>query len=158
MLFRSIKAAWQAAEHLLIVVEPGTMKGFATIRAVRDQLIEAGAFLVAPCPHSNACPMPTDETDWCHFSARVDRTQLHRRLKGGLLGYEDEKFSYLVAAKHPVTAELARVVRHPLRQPGFTQLELCTPEGLQTLSIKKRDKEAWKRARKTDWGDGFARD
>lgn len=153
-----INAAWQAAGQLLIVVEPGTMKGFATVHAVRDQLIEAGAFLVAPCPHQNACPMlPTQEaeTDWCHFSARFDRTSLHRRLKGGSLGYEDEKFSYIIAAKHPVASAPARVIRHPLRQPGFTQLQLCTPEGLQTRSITKRDKETWKRARKTDWGDGF---
>lgn len=153
-----VKTAWQSAGHLLIVVEPGTTKGFAMVRAVRNQLIEAGAFLAAPCPHSNVCPMPLDETDWCHFSARFDRTQLHRRLKGGSLGYEDEKYSYIVASKQPVTPEAARVVRHPLRQPGFTQLQLCTPEGLQTLSITKRDKEAWKRARKTDWGDSFARD
>ncbi len=153
-----VKAAWQSAGHLLIVVEPGTTKGFAMVRAVRNQLIEAGAFLAAPCPHSNVCPMPLDETDWCHFSARFDRTQLHRRLKGGSLGYEDEKYSYIVASKQPVTPEAARVVRHPLRQPGFTQLQLCTPEGLQTLSITKRHKEAWKRARKTDWGDSFARD
>lgn len=150
-----VKAAWQSAGNLLIIVEPGTTKGFATVRAVRDQLTQAGAFPVAPCPHSNACPMPTDDTDWCHFSARFDRTQLHRRLKGGSLGYEDEKFSYIVAAKAPVTPEAARVIRHPLRQPGFTQLQLCTPEGFQTVSITKRDKDAWKRARKTDWGDGF---
>ncbi len=153
-----VQAAWQAAGQVLVVVEPGTMKGFATVRAVRDRLIEAGAFLVAPCPHQNVCPMlPTqeDETDWCHFSARFDRTSLHRRLKGGSLGYEDEKFSYIIAAKYSVIPEPARVIRHPLRQPGFTQLQLCTPEGLQTRSITKRDKEAWKRARKTDWGDGF---
>lgn len=155
---RVLKAAWQATRQVLIVVEPGTMKGFATIRVARDQLIEAGAFLAAPCPHQASCPMSPmgeDETDWCHFSARFDRTSLHRRLKGGSLGYEDEKFSYVAAAKHPVTPETARVIRHPLRQPGFTQLQLCTPEGLKTLSITKRDKEAWKRARKTDWGDGF---
>lgn len=152
---RILKAAWQATQQILIVVEPGTTKGFATVRAARDQLIEAGAFLFAPCPHHNACPMPMDGTDWCHFSARFDRTSLHRRLKGGSLGYEDEKFSYIAAAKHPVTPEPARVIRHPLRQPGFTQLQLCTPAGLQAVNITKRDKLAWKRARKTDWGDGF---
>lgn len=152
-----LNAAWQAAKQVLILIEPGTMKGFATVRAARDQLIEAGAFLLAPCPHSGACPMPTDESDWCHFAARFDRTSLHRRLKGGSLGYEDEKFSYVAAAKHPVTPAAARVIRHPLRQPGFTQLQLCTPEGLQTISITKRDKDAWKRARKVDWGDSFDR-
>ncbi|MFN0111518.1 MAG: small ribosomal subunit Rsm22 family protein [Blastocatellia bacterium] len=151
-----LKAAWQATKQILIVVEPGTTKGFETVRAARDQLIEAGAFLVAPCPHQTVCPMPLDETDWCHFSARFDRTSLHRRLKGGSLGYEDEKFSYIAIAKLPVTVEAARVIRHPLNQPGFIQLQLCTPEGLQTLNITKRDKDAWKRARKTDWGDSFA--
>lgn len=151
-----LKAAWQAAGQMLIVVEPGTTKGFASVRAARDQLIEAGAFLVAPCPHAQACPMPPmgeDETDWCHFSARFDRTSLHRRLKGGSLGYEDEKFSYVAVAKHPVTPATARVLRHPLHHPGVIQLQLCTPDGLQTAKITKRDKETWKRARKADWGD-----
>lgn len=152
-----LHAAWLAAKQVLILIEPGTMKGFATVRAARDQLIEAGAFLLAPCPHSGACPMPTDESDWCHFAARFDRTSLHRRLKGGSLGYEDEKFSYIAASKQPGLSAAARVIRHPLRQPGFTQLQLCTPEGLQTISITKRDKDAWKRARKVDWGDSFDR-
>jgi ribosomal protein RSM22 (predicted rRNA methylase) len=152
-----LNAAWQATKQVLVVVEPGTTKGFAAIRAAREWLIEAGAFLVAPCPHSQACPMPLDESDWCHFSARFDRTSLHRRLKGGSLGYEDEKFSYVAVAKHPVKTAAARVIRHPLHQPGLIQLQLCTSEGLQPLKITKRDKEVWKRARKVDWGDGFDR-
>jgi len=152
-----LNSAWQATKQVLVVVEPGTTKGFATIRAAREWLIEAGAFLVAPCPHSQACPMPTDESDWCHFPARFDRTSLHRRLKGGSLGYEDEKFSYVAAAKHPLKPTAARVIRHPLHQPGVIQLQLCTPEGLQRLKITKRDKDTWKRARKVDWGDGFDR-
>lgn len=152
-----LNSAWQASKQILVVVEPGTTKGFATVRAAREQLIEAGAFLIAPCPHQTACPMPLDESDWCHFAARFDRTSLHRRLKGGSLGYEDEKFSYVAVAKHAVTPATARVIRHPLHQPGFIQLQLCMPDGLQTAKITKRDKEVWKRARKVDWGDGFDR-
>ncbi|MDX2043877.1 MAG: small ribosomal subunit Rsm22 family protein [Acidobacteriota bacterium] len=151
-----LKAAWRATQQVLLIVEPGTTKGFATVRAAREQLIEAGAFLVAPCPHQAACPMPPmgeDETDWCHFAARFDRTSLHRRLKSGSLGYEDEKFSYVAVAKHPVTPATARVLRHPLHHPGVIQLQLCTPDGLQTAKITKRDKEVWKCARKVDWGD-----
>lgn len=151
-----LNAAWRATKQVLMIVEPGTTKGFATVRSAREQLIEAGAFLVAPCPHQAACPMPPmgeDETNWCHFAARFDRTSLHRRLKGGSLGYEDEKFSYVAVAKHPVTLATARVLRHPLHHPGVIQLQLCTPDGLQTAKITKRDKEAWKRARKVDWGD-----
>lgn len=157
---KTLNAAWQATKQILVIVEPGTTKGFATVRSAREQLIEAGAFLVAPCPHQAACPMPPmgeDETDWCHFAARFDRTSLHRRLKGGSLGYEDEKFSYVAVAKQPVTLAAARVLRHPLHHPGVIQLQLCAPDGLQTAKITKRDKEVWRRARKVDWGDGFDR-
>jgi ribosomal protein RSM22 (predicted rRNA methylase) len=150
---RILAAAWQAARQALVIVEPGTMKGFEVIRAARAQLIEAGAFIVAPCPHHESCPMAQD--DWCHFAARFDRSPLHRRLKGGTLGYEDEKFSYLAAAKQPVHQASARIIRHPLRHAGYTQLQLCAAEGLQTITVTKRDKEAWKRARKSDWGNGW---
>ncbi len=151
---RILNAAWQAARQMLVIIEPGTMKGFETIRAARTQLIEAGAFVIAPCPHQNACPM-TAATDWCHFAARFERSSLHRRLKGGTLGYEDEKFSYLAAAKYPAAPAAARVIRHPLRQSGYARLQLCAPDGLQTVTITKRDTPAWKRARKTDWGDAW---
>jgi len=148
-----LRSAWQAAGRLIVIVEPGTMKGFETILSARNLLIESGAHLLAPCPQQQSCPMPNG--DWCHFAARFDRSTLHRRLKGGTLGYEDEKYSYIAAAKFPVTPAAARVLRHPLRHTGYTRLELCTPEGLQTANITKRDKAKWKMARKTDWGDAW---
>lgn len=149
-----LKAAWPAAQKLLVVIEPGTMKGFETIRAAREQLIEAGGFLIAPCPHPNACPM-SSENDWCHFAERFERSSLHRRLKGGTLGYEDEKFSYVAFAKQTVQPASARILRHPLRHAGYTQLQLCTADGLQSVTVTKRDKEVWRRARKADWSDAW---
>jgi ribosomal protein RSM22 (predicted rRNA methylase) len=148
---RVVRAAWQAAQQALIVVEPGTMRGFATIRALRDELLAADAHLLAPCPHSLDCPLVAH--DWCHFAARVARSALQRRLKGGTLGYEDEKFSYLVFTRQPVPPAAARILRHPQHQPGRIQLQLCTAEGVQSLPVTKRMKEQWKRARKVEWGD-----
>jgi ribosomal protein RSM22 (predicted rRNA methylase) len=157
-----LDAAWRAARQVLVIVEPGTMKGFEVIRAARTQLIEAGASIVAPCPHAQACPMPATnavmpdtESDWCHFAVRFERSSLHRRLKGGTLGYEDEKFSYIAVAKHAVEPAAARVLRHPLRRAGHIQLQLCTATGLRTAAITKRDKSAWRKARKTEWGDAW---
>ncbi len=150
-----LNAAWQAAQKLLVVIEPGTMKGFEIIRAAREQLIEAGGFLLAPCPHQNVCPMSLDETDWCHFAARFERSALHRRLKGGTLGYEDEKFSYVAFAKQAASPAPARILRHPLRHAGYTRLQLCAADGLRTVTVTKRDKEAWRRVRKSDWGDAW---
>ena len=89
---------WDAAEQLAVFIEPGTPQGFANLRAVRDMLLARGAHIAAPCPAgAGACPMTGE--DWCHFAVRVQRTQLHRALKGGDAPYEDEKFCYLAAMR-----------------------------------------------------------
>ena len=144
---------WQAARRALIVIEPGTPRGFELIRAVRDQLLAAGARMIAPCPAEGPCPMIAP--DWCHFAARVERSSLHRRVKGGELGYEDEKFSYVALARDPVPLAGARVVRHPQHHPGLIVLEECTPQGLRTVRVTKRDKDAFRAARKADWGQAI---
>jgi ribosomal protein RSM22 (predicted rRNA methylase) len=146
-----IERAWNAARLALIVVEPGTPRGFEVIRAVRDQLIRTGAEIAAPCPHARECPMKTP--GWCHFAARIERTRLHRQLKGGDLGYEDEKFSYVIASRIPMRRAESRIVRHPWIEPGLVRLELCTPSGLRTHTVRKRDGEAFRRARKANWGE-----
>ena len=68
-----LRQAWARTAKLLVVVEPGTMAGFANILAARTLLLGAGATLAAPCPNSLACPM-ANGGDWCHFAARVERT------------------------------------------------------------------------------------
>ena len=64
-------------------------------------LAAAGAHVIAPCPHAADCPLAA--ADWCHFAQRIERTKIHRSVKGAELGYEDEKFSYIAVARHPAT-------------------------------------------------------
>jgi ribosomal protein RSM22 (predicted rRNA methylase) len=141
---------WQAVRVALIVIEPGTPRGFSSIRKLRDELLSAGAHMVAPCPFESACPIV--DPDWCHFASRVERSSLHRRLKQGGLGYEDEKFSYVALARAPVEVARARVVRRPTHHPGLIVLETCTPAGLRTERVSRRDPEAFRAARKALWG------
>jgi ribosomal protein RSM22 (predicted rRNA methylase) len=148
---RVAQAAWAATRQVLVLLEPGTMRGFALIRRLRGALLGAGAHLIAPCPHQAACPLPAG--DWCHFSQRLERSRLHLRLKEGALGYEDEKYAYVVMARHPTEPAPARILRHPLRRAGHAELQLCTPQGLQTLKVARRDQAAWREARKAAWGD-----
>jgi ribosomal protein RSM22 (predicted rRNA methylase) len=147
---RVLRQAWEAAGTALVLLDPGTPAGFARMREARRQLIEWGAHIAAPCPHSGDCPL--QKPDWCHFAVRVDRTRAHRFAKGGELGYEDEKFSYVVATRSAPAIAASRVLRHPLHSAGRAELKLCTPTGLTTLIAGKKHPD-WKQARKASWGD-----
>jgi ribosomal protein RSM22 (predicted rRNA methylase) len=150
-----LNKAWKCAGKFLVVVEPGTRRGFAAINTLRSALIAGAATILAPCPHHFTCPMAA-AGDWCHFSQRMERTSQHRQLKGGALGYEDEKFSYLVAAKNNPPFTGARLVRHPGKHSGHVKLALCTAEGkIENRTVTRSSKEAYKRARKADWGDAW---
>ena len=144
-------ALWQAACVALVLIEPGTPRGFGLIRQVRGGLLAAGARMIAPCPAETACPVA--DPDWCHFAARVERSSLHRRVKGGELGYEDEKFSYVALARQPVDLPASRIVRHPQHRPGLIEIQTCTPAGLRSERVSKRDRDRFRAARKAEWGD-----
>ncbi|WP_316776629.1 small ribosomal subunit Rsm22 family protein [Streptomyces sasae] len=144
-----------AAARAVVIVEAGTPAGYARIIEARDRLIAAGLHIAAPCPHSAACPI-TPGTDWCHFSARVSRSSLHRQVKGGSLPYEDEKFSYVAATRLPVAPAPARVVRRPQIRKGQVLLDLCeADEQLRRTTVTKRHGDLYKAARDADWGDAW---
>jgi ribosomal protein RSM22 (predicted rRNA methylase) len=149
--------AWQAAGQFLVIIEPGTKRGYASIIESRHRLIDAGFKIAAPCPHENMCPMfpgfDKKTGDWCHFSARVERTSLHRFAKQGTLGHEDEKFSYVIGSKIPVNPPESRIVRHPHKHGGHVQLELCTAKGLRRETVTRSQKDTYRAARKSEWGD-----
>jgi len=149
-----LEKAWKAAGRLLILIEPGTPRGFAGILEARGRLIELGASIVAPCPTHGACP--AKDLDWCHFSARLNRSSLHRRLKGGTLGYEDEKFSYVAAWRGELNPGSPRVMRHPLIEPGRIAIEVCDAPDRHKIVATKRNKAAFRQARKIAWGDVLA--
>lgn len=152
-----ITAAWEAGTGTLVLIEPGTRRGFEVVAEAREQLISLGAAIVAPCPHEEACPMKL-AGDWCHFSARVERTAEHRRLKQGELGHEDEKFSYVAATRLIPERAQARIVRHPQRFSGYTKLQLCAQAGLQQQTVTRSQKEKYRAAKRADWGSAWNED
>ena len=150
-----IASWWQTEIPFLVVVEPGTPRGFSLIRQIRDQVIAMGASLIAPCPHLRPCPMK--EGDWCHFSVRLERSRLQRYLKGGSLGYEDEKYSYLIASRFSkATPPFSRILRHPQKHSGHVKLALCTPQGTEEqVIITRSNKQFYRQARDASWGDSW---
>lgn len=148
-----IDGLWNITNKLLLIVEPGTPQAFSNLRTARTQLINVGASVLAPCPHSDTCPLPDD--DWCHFTCRISRSRLHKQLKGGDAPYEDEKFAYLAVVRDPIQANNSRILRHPLIESGRITLKLCTRNGIETKSVTKKQKDSFKVARKAKCGDIF---
>jgi ribosomal protein RSM22 (predicted rRNA methylase) len=142
--------AWEATKKIIVMIEPGTPTGFSHIRNVREELISLGAHLVAPCPHEKQCPLA--QGDWCHFSQRIARSSLHRKIKKGELGYEDEKFSYVAFSKEKICLSTPRLIRHPEKFSKLIRMTLCTVQGIESKNISKSEKENYKMARKATWG------
>jgi ribosomal protein RSM22 (predicted rRNA methylase) len=151
-----VAQASAAARTAVVLIEPGTPPGYRRMLVAREQLIEAGWHIAAPCPHQQACGLRG--RDWCHFAARVNRSALHRRLKDASLGYEDEKFAF-VAAVRTQTVPGGRIVRHPLFRKGLVTLQVCHPDTTVTPTlVPKRDGPLYKAARDAEWGDAWPPD
>ncbi|TKT82624.1 small ribosomal subunit Rsm22 family protein [Aquamicrobium sp. LC103] len=151
---RLVDRLWSLTADTLVIVEPGTPAGWQRIIAARDRLLAAGAAIAAPCPHHAPCPLKAP--DWCHFAQRVARSRLHRRAKGGEVPFEDEKFIYLAACRHPLESPHARVLASPRAASGAVRLKLCRGDGTSGDELfTRRQGAAFKTARRLGWGDAF---
>ena len=147
-----VKKLWECTNHVLVLIEPGSKAGFSIIDECRNLLINSGGYVIAPCTHNNSCPMEKD--DWCHFSARVNRSDFLRYAKGGTLPYEDEKFSYVCLSKREYICEAEGVVVFPPKpRKGHIILDLCTKDGIVKKTFSKKDGEVYKKARDLSLGD-----
>lgn len=153
----TVHKMWKATRHMLVIIEPGTPSGQEVILQARDILLTAGAHMVAPCPHALACPVAARwraDEKWCHFSVRVERSRTHRQSKpDAVLGYEDEKFSYLVVSREAAALPRFRILGHPQGKKVLS-LQACTADGTyQDLQVAKSHGDH-KALRKASWGDG----
>ena len=150
-----VRFLWENTKKMLLIIEPGTPVGFSNIRRIRDYLISEGAYVCAPCPHMDNCPVLGD--DWCHFTVRVQRGKYHKMLKEADVPYEDEKFSYIALSKESIEPKnFGRVMRHPKTQKGRMDLTLCTKDGIIEKTVTKKDVEAYKSAKKVNCGDVYS--
>nr|WP_202455077.1 small ribosomal subunit Rsm22 family protein [Streptomyces sp. SID8367] len=150
-----VDTAARAATDAVVIIEPGTPDGYTRVIEARDRLIAAGFHVAAPCPHSGTCPI-VPGADWCHFSARVSRSSLHRQIKGGSLAYEDEKFAYVAATRFAPEPAPARIVRKPQIRKGQVLLDLCEVRGALTrTTVTKKHGALYREARDAEWGDAW---
>lgn len=149
----TVASLWDSCTGILVLVEPGTPDGFDRIRAARTALLQGGARAIAPCPHQLACPITAP--DWCHFSQRLARSRDHMMAKSASVPFEDEKYSYVAAARESVAFQpyAARVVGPVARSKAGLTLKLCEDGRIREAAIPAREREAFARHRRADWGD-----
>lgn len=142
----------EASNKYVLIVDTGTPEMFLRMKEIREYLLNKGLYILAPCAHSNKCPIV--EGDWCHFTQRVARSRLHKLLKEADVPYEDEKFTFLAFSKSPVSNIGSRILRHPLITPGMIKLSVCNESGtIENVIITKKNKEVYKAAKKLGAGD-----
>ena len=150
---RLTELMWTKTRDTLLVVEPGTPAGTQRVLELRRRLITQGAHVMAPCPHDAECPLAAP--DWCHFTQRLPRSRAHKHLKAAELPYEDEKFSYVVLSRAPANVRPARVLAQPVVTKIAARATLCTDHGIADRVAPRRDKPAYARLRKLNWGDAL---
>jgi SAM-dependent methyltransferase len=118
-------------EGTCILVEPALRTTSRGLLAVRDRLLAAGLFVVAPCLLSGPCPALQRERDFCHSSAPAIAA-----------GRSRVDFSYLVLRRQgtPCTdAARFRIVSDAMKDKGRLRFFACGPAG--RLLLTRLDRE-----------------
>ena len=162
----------------MIMVEPGSPKGFRYVHSFREWVITTKtreeANIVAPCPHHEECPLARSTQSWCHFS------QITQKYPGSVFprtrGEKDllnEKFSFLAVKKGKTPAQefedeheantpaeksffWPRLIRPSIKKHKHSIIDLCTNEGRleRRIVAKSHGIDAgYRKARKLAWGD-----
>jgi ribosomal protein RSM22 (predicted rRNA methylase) len=79
------------------------------------------------------------------------------RAKAARVPFEDEKFSYVAAARGRADLEAmeARIIGPPHATKAGVDLKLCTAEGIVPRKVMKRDKAAFRAVARAKWGDAL---
>jgi ribosomal protein RSM22 (predicted rRNA methylase) len=142
---------------MVLIIEPGTPSGFNNIIQARDKLIEKGFSAIAPCTASNGfCPLRDSESDWCHFVERLDRSRVQKHLIKGELGYEDEKYSYLLMSKYPIHSDGKRIISRPNITKYSVSFEVCSEKSGHIVVKKRENKNNFKIMKKSIRGDLYS--
>jgi UDP-glucuronate 4-epimerase len=126
-MLRTAEKLWDITGDTLLIVEPGTPKGYANILVIRDILLQKGAYITAPCTHAGKCPMVED--DWYHLSERL------LKMNHTVVGLDNLNDYY------DVNLKLARLnLLKPFSKFAFHKIDLVDKEALNNLfAVSKFD-------------------
>lgn len=95
----------------ILVVEPGIPRSGAFISSLRENLIQLGRSMQAPCPHQGSCPLPglRKGSKWCHFAFSTEDapSDLHKLSAAAGIPKERASLSFLYSQAHGEPTGLA---------------------------------------------------
>ena len=69
-LQEAVVDAAATASPTLLIIEPGTPRGYAAVLAARSRLTATGWHVLAPCPQDGPCPI-ADRDDWAPLEQKL---------------------------------------------------------------------------------------
>ncbi len=151
--YKALDLMINKANKYILLVEPGTPKSYQKMMQIRDCVVAKNLKVLLPCTHCKKCPLIND---YCNFTVRLNRSKFLKNIKGGALGYEDEKYFYLLLSKQDIKNVENMVIRKPIVRKSCIDLKLCNNGGkVNNITITKKDKENYSKAKKIKHGDIF---
>lgn len=159
---------WAFESEALMILEPSTQQDGRRLMELRQQLINKGFHIWAPCTHQQACPLLKDSAkDWCHDRFHLETPMWFQKIENHL-PFKNQTIttSYLLARKskplsiatssEPVATanpEKIRLVGDTMKEKGKTRQMICRGPHREFLSWLERDGQApqWPRGELVDW-------
>lgn len=164
-------------DGVLIIVEPGSPKGFRFITDIRKWVIDKSrddANIVGPCPHHKECPLAEKSSTWCHFSQlsyKYNKDTIVKRQSEKQIF--NEKFTYLIIKKGKIPSVIykneqqaktpeeksffwERIVRPVIKKHQHRIVDLCTKRGTferRIISKSHGGLGGYKSIKRYNWGD-----
>jgi len=140
----ALKKMLDCSNKYVLIVDTGTPRTYENFMKLKKMVSEMGYKVIAPC-NSEKCGL---KNDYCQFYARVERSSLLKMAKQGTLSYEDEKYFYLLISKEAEAMQNKRVIRRPVINTNEVNLVLCDNLGVMQTKVTKKNRDAYKKARK----------
>jgi ribosomal protein RSM22 (predicted rRNA methylase) len=115
----------------IAIIEPSTQADGRRLMQLRQELIDSGHQIWAPCTHMGACPLLThSEKDWCHDRIHWDAPSWFSEMEKHLpMKNRTLTFSYLLARRTlprpDALASLARLTGDTLIEKGKNRQSVC---------------------------------
>ncbi|KAF9432282.1 37S ribosomal protein S22 [Entomortierella beljakovae] len=167
----TLENLWESTNDILILIDRGTPSGFKALAEAREQILgldmdrikikpkfddfgnilpaeeppkREPAHVLAPCPHDNVCPIYASlsrDSQWCHFSQKVQRPDFLRKTKHSKENYEDSKYSYVVLRKGARPVHIPLSIPKTKTSPQITPVESTAEESVEKPQGKKKFKK-----------------